>query len=70
MNTETYLTKCEAAEYLKVSTRFLERAIHDGRLRAYKPSLKILRLRRSDLDSLMEAGATSFLLPAKEPAHE
>jgi excisionase family DNA binding protein len=58
-----YLTKCEAAKYLKVSTRFLERAINDGRLRAYKPSLKIVRFRRSELDSFMSSVATAFLCP-------
>jgi excisionase family DNA binding protein len=60
----TYLTKREAADYLKVSPRYIERAIHDGRLRAYKPSLKTIRFRRADLESFMDSVCT-FFVPKK-----
>jgi excisionase family DNA binding protein len=59
-----YLTKREAADYLKVSPRYIERAINDGRLRAYKPSLRTVRFRRADLESFMDSVCT-FFVPKK-----
>jgi excisionase family DNA binding protein len=53
------LTKREAADYLRVSTRYLERAVKDARLRAYKPTCGTFRVRRSDLDAFLESGATT-----------
>jgi excisionase family DNA binding protein len=52
------LTKKEAAEHVGCSCRYLERAIVAGRLRALKPTGKLVRIRRSDLDAFLESGAT------------
>jgi excisionase family DNA binding protein len=52
------LTKQQAASYLGCSCRYLERAILAGRLRALKPTGKLLRIRLSDLDAFLESGAT------------
>jgi excisionase family DNA binding protein len=54
----TYLTKSEAAELARCSTRFLERAVASGRLKALRPTGKFWRVRRSDLDAFLESGAT------------
>jgi len=52
------LTKQQAASYIGCSPRYLERAILAGRLRALKPTGKLLRIRRSDLEAFLESGAT------------
>jgi excisionase family DNA binding protein len=52
------LTKQQAASYVGCSRRYLERAIVAGRLRALKPTGKLVRIRRSDLDAFLESGAT------------
>ena len=52
------LTKQQAASYVGCSPRYLERAIVAGRLRALKPTGKLLRIRRSDLEAFLESGAT------------
>jgi excisionase family DNA binding protein len=52
------LTKKQAAEYLQVTPRYIERAVRSGLLRALKPTSKLVRIRRSDLDAFLEAGAT------------
>jgi excisionase family DNA binding protein len=57
-NSATYLTKQEAAKLLKVTTRYLERAVASGRLKALKPSTKMWRVRQSDLDAFLESGAS------------
>jgi excisionase family DNA binding protein len=54
----TYLTKQEAAKLLGCTTRYLERAVTSGRLKALKPSRKLWRVRLSDLDTFMSSGAT------------
>ena len=53
------LTKQEAAEYIRCTTRYLERQIRAGRLRALKPTGKFVRIRRTDLDRFLESGATT-----------
>jgi len=55
---DAILTKPEAARYLKVTTRYIERAAASGRLRALKPTGKLWRVRRGDLDAFLESGAT------------
>jgi excisionase family DNA binding protein len=55
------LTKQQAAMYLQTTPRYLERAVASGRLRALKPSGKLWRVRRSDLDKFLESGATNEL---------
>jgi excisionase family DNA binding protein len=52
------LTKRQAADYLQTSTRYVERMVTLGRLRAYKPTGKLCRFRRSDLDAFLESGAS------------
>jgi excisionase family DNA binding protein len=52
------LTKQQAASYVGCSPRYLERAIVTGRLRALKPSSKLVRIRLRDLDAFLESGAT------------
>ena len=52
------LTKREAANYLRCTPRYLERQIRAGRLKALKPTGKLLRIRRTDLDAFLESGAT------------
>ena len=52
------LTKQEAALRIKSTTRYLERMIASGRLRALKPTGKLVRIRQRDLDAFLESGAT------------
>ena len=52
------LTKQQAASYVGCSCRYLERAIITGRLRALKPTCKLVRIRLKDLDAFLESGAT------------
>jgi excisionase family DNA binding protein len=52
------LTKQQAAEYLQTTPRYLERMVASGRVRALKPTGKLWRVRRSELDAFMESGAT------------
>ena len=52
------LTIAEAAEFLRCTTRYLERQVTQGRLRACKPTGKLWRVRRSDLEAFLESGAT------------
>jgi excisionase family DNA binding protein len=52
------LTKQEAAELLQCTVRYLERQIRAGRLRAMKPTGKLVRIFRRDLDAFLESGAS------------
>jgi len=52
------LTKRQAADYVHCTPRYLERQIRAGRLRALKPSGKLVRIRLRDLDTFLESGAT------------
>jgi excisionase family DNA binding protein len=52
------LTKQEAANYVRCTPRYLERQISAGRLKALKPTGKLVRIRRADLDAFLESGAT------------
>ena len=54
----TILTKQEAASFVRCTTRYLERQIRAGRLRALKPTGKLVRIRRSDLEAFLESGET------------
>jgi excisionase family DNA binding protein len=53
------LTKKQAALYLQSSTRYLERNIRAGRLKALRLSGKFIRIRRSDLEAFLESGSTT-----------
>jgi excisionase family DNA binding protein len=52
------LTKQQAAEYLQVTPRYLDRMVASGRLKALKPTGKLWRVRRRDLDAFLESGAS------------
>jgi excisionase family DNA binding protein len=52
------LTKRQAADYVCCTPRYLENQIRAGRLRALKPTGKLVRIRRSDLEKFLESGAT------------
>jgi len=52
------LTKQEAAAYLRVSTRYLENMVRSGRLCAFKPTKKLWRVSRRNLDAFLESGAS------------
>src|SRR5215470_14693646 len=52
------LTKQQAASYVGCSSRYLERQVRLGRLRALKPTGKLVRFFRRDLDAFLESGAT------------
>jgi excisionase family DNA binding protein len=52
------LTKRQAADYVCCTPRYLENQIRCGRLRALKPTAKLVRIRRADLDAFLESGAT------------
>jgi excisionase family DNA binding protein len=47
-----WMTRHEAANYLKVSMKTIDRWIRDGKLPAAKQG-RIVRLRRDDLDAFM-----------------
>ena len=52
------LTLSLAAQYAICTPRYLQKQIRAGRLRALKPTGKLLRIRRGDLDRFLETGAT------------
>jgi excisionase family DNA binding protein len=52
------LNKREASARLGVCTRTIERLVTTGRLRAFKPTFGIYRIRESDLTKFIEAGST------------
>jgi DNA binding domain, excisionase family len=52
------LTKRQAAEYVCCTPRYLEKQIRLGRLKALKPTAKLLRIRRTDLEAFLESGST------------
>jgi excisionase family DNA binding protein len=59
VSTPTILTKQEAADYLRCTTRYVERVVRQGRLKAYRPTGKLWRVRLSDLEAFLESGATN-----------
>ena len=52
------LTLSQAAQYTVCTPRYLQKQIRAGRLKALKPTRKLLRIRRVDLDRFLESGAT------------
>jgi len=56
--TTPVLTKQQAAEHLQVSPRYIERMVQAGRLRAYKPTGGLFRIRLSDLTAFLESGSS------------
>jgi excisionase family DNA binding protein len=53
-----YLTKAQAAQILGCTTRYIERAVASGRLKALKPTSRFWRVRQADLDKFLESGAS------------
>jgi excisionase family DNA binding protein len=58
-NFPAILTKQQAAAYVQSTPRYLERQIRAGRLRALKPTGKLVRIRLTDLDAFLESAATT-----------
>jgi excisionase family DNA binding protein len=58
-NFPAVLTKQEAADFIGCTTRYLERQVRAGRLKACKPTAKLWRVRLSDLEAFLESGATT-----------
>jgi excisionase family DNA binding protein len=52
------LKKAQAAELLGCTTRYIERQIRAGRLRACKPTGKFVRIFRKDIDAFLESCAS------------
>ena len=52
------LTKPEAAEYIRCTVRYIERQIRAGRLKACKPTGKLVRIYRHDIDAFLQSGAS------------
>jgi excisionase family DNA binding protein len=55
-----YLTRTDAAAYLGVATKTVDRLVSRGDLTAYRLSARLIRFRRDDLDALLvptDAGA-------------
>jgi len=57
-NHSALYTKKQAADYLQVTPRYIERAVSAGRLLAFKPTGGLWRVRKSALDAFLESGAT------------
>jgi len=53
------LTKQQAADYIQATPRYVERQVKAGRLRAFKPTGKLVRIRRSEIDAFLASGATN-----------
>ncbi|HPG70055.1 MAG TPA: helix-turn-helix domain-containing protein [Candidatus Hydrogenedentes bacterium] len=52
-----WLTRRQAADYLGVNPRTIDRAAKAGQLRVHRPSPRIVRYTVADLDDYMEQGA-------------
>ena len=52
------LTRDEAATYLRCTPKYIDNQIRAGRIRALKPTGKLVRIRRADLEAFLESGAT------------
>lgn len=51
-------TTKQAAQYINCTPRYIQRMVRSGRLRALKPTGKLVRFRQIDLDAFLESGAT------------
>jgi excisionase family DNA binding protein len=56
---DEFYTKAQAAAALQVTKRTIELWIAAGKLRASKPSFKILRIKRSEIDRFLDKYATA-----------
>ena len=48
----------QAAQYVICTPRYLQKQIRAGRLRALKPTGKLVRIRRADLEAFLESGSS------------
>jgi excisionase family DNA binding protein len=56
--TRAFLTIAEAAAELGCTRRFLEMRIEDGELAVFRPSTRLVRIRRAELDRWVQAYTT------------
>ncbi len=54
-STPGLLTKQQAADYIQTTPRYVERQVKAGRLRALKPTGKLVRIRLKDLEAFLKA---------------
>jgi excisionase family DNA binding protein len=54
-----FLSLNEAAAILDCSRRFLELRIEDGELKVFRPSKRLVRIKRSELDCWVESYSTT-----------
>ena len=52
------LNTAQASEYIGCTARYLQRMVRGGRLRALKPTGKLVRFRLRDLDAFLESGSS------------
>lgn len=52
---QEWLSTKEAAAWLGIQVAVLLRVINEGSLRAYRPGLRNIRIRRSDLEAYLES---------------
>ena len=48
------ITLSEAAERLHVSSKFIRRRVHDGRLKSYRVGGSVIRVNPEDVDALVQ----------------
>jgi excisionase family DNA binding protein len=53
-DSHAFLTLAEAAEEIGCTRRFLETRIEDGELKVFKPSSRLVRVRRVELERWIE----------------
>ena len=58
-NFPAILTKQQAAAYVQATPRYLERQAKLGRLKVLRPTGKLWRVRRSDLEKFLESGSST-----------
>ena len=52
------LTRNEAAAFLRCTPKYIDNQIRSGRLRACKPTGKLVRIYQSDIDAFLQSGAS------------
>ncbi len=69
-NSEDFLTSDEVCEYLQITKACLYEKVRNGDFPVYKPSPKILLVKKQDLLSWIEAGKVSSQSELEERAHQ
>jgi excisionase family DNA binding protein len=52
------LTRNEAANYLRCTPKYIDNQIRAGRLKACKPTGKLVRIYQGDVDAFLQSGAS------------